>query len=270
MPVVHAKREAACHGMLFGSGEKMADDTKTPGSTDESPTNGGPQDGSTADASNTAAQPDFESDNQQAETASQEDPAVLAAQIEELNAQKADLTERLTRAHADIQNLHKRLEREREETAKYAISKFARDTVAVADNFERAIMSVPEDALADNPMLKNLLDGVTMTEREFLNVLEKHGVVRISPNGEPFDPHRHQAMAEQEDPSVPTGTVLQVYQPGYMIEDRVLRPAMVVVSKGGPRAGKSGTEPTDDREVDDADQGAPGNGSQETYPGEAK
>lgn len=247
----------------------MADDTKTPGSTDELPTNGGPQGGSTADASNAAAQPDFDTDNQQAETASQEDPAVLVAQIEELNAQKADLTERLTRAHADIQNLHKRLEREREETAKYAISKFARDTVAVADNFERAIMSVPEEALADNPMLKSLLDGVTMTEREFLNVLEKHGVVRISPNGEPFDPHRHQAMAEQEDPSVPTGTVLQVYQPGYMIEDRVLRPAMVVVSKGGPKAAKPVPPQADDREAD-ADQGASGNDQQDTGPGEAK
>ncbi len=246
----------------------MADDTKIPGSTDESLENGGPQDGSTAEASKTAAQPDFETDNQQAETASQEDPAVLAAQIEELNAQKADLTERLMRAHADIQNLHKRLEREREETAKYAISKFARDTVAVADNFERAINAVPEEALADNPMLKSLLDGVTMTEREFLNVLEKHGVVRITPKGEPFDPHRHQAMAEQEDASVPTGTVLQVYQPGYMIADRVLRPAMVVVSKGGPRAAKPAK--ADDGEANGADQESPANDPQNIDSSEAK
>lgn len=246
----------------------MADDTKIPGSTDESLENGGPQDGSTAEASKTAAQPDFETDNQQAETASQEDPAVLAAQIEELNAQKADLTERLMRAHADIQNLHKRLEREREETAKYAISKFARDTVAVADNFERAINAVPEEALADNPMLKSLLDGVTMTEREFLNVLEKHGVVRINPKGEPFDPHRHQAMAEQEDASVPTGTVLQVYQPGYMIADRVLRPAMVVVSKGGPRAAKPAK--ADDGEANGADQESPANDPQNIDSSEAK
>jgi len=246
----------------------MADDTKIPGSTDESLESGGPQDGSTAEASKTAAQPDFETDNQQAETASQEDPAVLAAQIEELNAQKADLTERLMRAHADIQNLHKRLEREREETAKYAISKFARDTVAVADNFERAINAVPEEALADNPMLKSLLDGVTMTEREFLNVLEKHGVVRITPKGEPFDPHRHQAMAEQEDASVPTGTVLQVYQPGYMIADRVLRPAMVVVSKGGPRAAKPAK--ADDGEANGADQESPANDPQNIDSSEAK
>lgn len=224
----------------------MADDTKTPGSTDDIPVNGGPQDGSTAaEASNTAGQSESEAVSPQAESAPQEDPSVLAAQLDELSAQKADLTERLTRAHADIQNLHKRLEREREETAKYAISKFARDTVAVADNFERAIMSVPQEALADNPVLRSLLDGVTMTEREFLNVLEKHGVMRISPMGEAFDPHQHQAMIEQEDPSVPAGTILQVYQPGYMIADRVLRPAMVVVSKGGPKAAKPGATAAD-------------------------
>jgi molecular chaperone GrpE len=237
----------------------MADDTKRPGSTDEIPVNGGPQDGSTAaDARNTAGQSEAEAESQQAETASREELNVLATQLDELSAQKADLTERLTRAHADIQNLHKRLEREREETAKYAISKFARDTVAVADNFERAIMSVPQDALADNPVLKSLLDGVTMTEREFLNVLEKHGVVRISPMGEAFDPHQHQAMIEQEDPSVPSGTVLQVYQPGYMIEDRVLRPAMVVVSKGGPKAGRSGAAKADNGDVNTTDQTANG------------
>jgi molecular chaperone GrpE len=179
-----------------------------------------------------------------------EERDALAAQIEQLNAEKADLTDRLVRAHAEIQNLHKRLEREREETAKYAIAKFARDTVAVADNFERAIMSVPEEALADNPVLKSLLDGVTMTEREFLNVLERHGVKRIDPKGEPFDPHNQQAMMEQEDPSVPAGTVLQVYQPGYMIADRVLRPAMVVVSKGGPKAGaKTAAAAADETDV---------------------
>src|SRR5690606_28678325 len=143
--------------------------------------------------------------------------SALAAQVEELNAQIADLTDRLMRAHAEIQNLHKRLEREREETAKYAIAKFARDTVGVADNFERAIASVPQEAVKDNPVLKSLLDGVTMTEREFLNVLERHGVTRIDPKGEIFDPYNQQAMMEQEDPSVPTGTVLQVFQPGYMI-----------------------------------------------------
>ncbi len=162
-----------------------------------------------------------------------------AIEIETLNAQIADLTDRLLRANAELQNLHKRLEREREETAKYAISKFAKDTVSVADNFERAISAVPEDAVEDNPMLKGLLDGVMMTEREFLNALERHGVKRIFPTGEPFDPHLHQAVMEQEDATVPSGTVLQVLQSGYVIGERSLRPAMVAVSRGGPKVAKA-------------------------------
>lgn len=212
----------------------MADETKKPSQTDKGATNGGSPDVSAA-----AEEREMAGDARSApgkESAPQDDAGALADKLDELNAQKADLTDRLVRAHAEIQNLHKRLEREREETSKYAIAKFARDTVAVADNFERAILSVPQDALADNPMLKSLLDGVTMTEREFLNVLEKHGVMRVDPKGEPFDPHKHQAMMEQEDASVPANTVLQVFQQGYMIGDRVLRPAMVVVAKGGPKA----------------------------------
>jgi len=166
-------------------------------------------------------------------------PKDVEAEIQTLQAQIEDLTGRLLRAHAENQNLHRRLERERDETAKYAITKFARDIVAVADNFERAIASVPADHPAEDPILKGLLEGFTMTEREFLNVLERHKVARLSPKGEPFDPHRHQAMMEQEDKAVPAGTVLQVFQPGYVIEDRILRPALVVVSKGGPKAVKT-------------------------------
>ncbi|MBU1211321.1 MAG: nucleotide exchange factor GrpE [Alphaproteobacteria bacterium] len=167
---------------------------------------------------------------------------VLNAQVEELERQLADLTGRLAKAQedihrhqAEIQNLHRRREKETEEASKYAIAKFARDVVEVSDNFERAISSVPAEATHDNPVLKSLLDGVTMTERAFLGVLENHGVKRISPKDEMFDPHRHQAVMEKEDKAVPSGTVLQVYQPGYIIADRVLRPAMVVVARGGPK-----------------------------------
>lgn len=167
---------------------------------------------------------------------------VLHAQIDVLERQQTDLANRLAEAQkdihryqAEIQNLHRRREREAEEAGKYAITKFARDVVGVSDNFERAISSVPADAVDENAVLKSLLDGVTMTEREFLNVLERHGVQRISPQDEPFDPHKHQAVMEQEDRSVPAGTVLQVYQAGYMIADRILRPAMVVVARGGPK-----------------------------------
>lgn len=172
-------------------------------------------------------------------------PDLLRAELDEMEKQQAELASRLATAQeeihryqAEIQNLHRRREKEAEEASKFAITKFARDTVDVADNFERAINSVPAEATKDNPVLKSLLDGVTMTEREFLNVLERHGVMRVSPKGEVFDPHRHQAVMEQEDRNVPAGTVLQVYQPGYVIAERVLRPAMVVVARGGPKPEK--------------------------------
>lgn len=161
-----------------------------------------------------------------------------SARVAELEGQIGDLTDRLLRAHADLDNLRKRMEREKEETAKYAISKFALAIVGVSDNFERAIGSVPAAAATEGSPLKALLDGVSMTEREFLNVLERHGVTRIDPKGEPFNPHQHQAVMEAQDPSVVAGTVTQVFQPGYMIDDRCLRPAMVVVAKGGPKGGR--------------------------------
>jgi len=155
-----------------------------------------------------------------------------------LEGQVADLTDRLLRAHAEMENLRKRTERDKEDTAKYAITKFAREVLGIGDNLQRAIAAVPPGASDADPALKALVDGVAMTEREFLNVLDRHGVKRIDPEGEPFNPHRHQAMTEIENPEVPAGTIVQVYQPGYVIEDRVLRPAMVVVAKGGAKASK--------------------------------
>ncbi|MDX2257761.1 MAG: nucleotide exchange factor GrpE [Hyphomicrobiaceae bacterium] len=169
------------------------------------------------------------------EAAMAAEDAGYVRKIAELERQIGDLTDRLVRAHAEIQNLHRRRERDVADAAKYAISKFAGDTVGIADNFERALGAVPAGAANDNPMLRALVEGVSMTEREFFNVLEKHGVKRIKPMGEPFDPHQHQAVMEQEDRAVPAGTVLMVYQSGYIIGERVLRPAMVVVSRGGPR-----------------------------------
>ncbi|MCH9806809.1 MAG: nucleotide exchange factor GrpE [Alphaproteobacteria bacterium] len=186
----------------------------------------------------------------------------IRAQIEELEKQQIDLADRLAKAQedihryqAEIQNLHRRREKETEDAGKYAITKFARDTVEVADNFERAIASVPDGATNDNPVLQSLLDGVTMTERQFLSVLERHGVKRISPKDELFNPHQHQAMMEQEDRAVPAGTVLQVFQSGYIIADRVLRPAMVVVAKGGPKPVKP--EPVEEVEATSAAQTSP-------------
>ena len=167
--------------------------------------------------------------------------AVLAAEVETLQMQVSDLTDRLLRAHADLDNLRKRAEREKQETAQYAISNFAKDTVALVDNFERAVQAVTPEAVEQDPHLKALLDGVTMTEREFLNVLDRHGVKRVSRKGEPFDPRLHQAVMERQEPSVANGTVVEVFQPGYVIEDRCLRPAMVVVARGGAKAAAAGS-----------------------------
>ena len=159
--------------------------------------------------------------------------AVLEARVKELESQQADLTDRLLRAHAEMDNVRKRTEREKADTARYSITKFASDIVGVSDNFQRAVASVPPGAAELDPALKSLVEGVLMSERAFLQVLENNGVRRIDPKGEPFDPNRHQAVMEENNAEVAAGTVLKVFQAGYMIEDRVLRPAMVVVARGG-------------------------------------
>ncbi len=167
-----------------------------------------------------------------AEPAPQTAEAVIAA----LRAEAADLKDKLLRAHAEVENIRKRSEREKEETAKYAVSRLARDIVSVCDNFQRAINAVPAGAAEQDPALKSFLDGVTMIERELLNALERHGVRRANPMNEPFNPHLHQAVMEVQRNDVPSGTIVQIFQAGFMIEDRVLRPAMVAVAKGGPKA----------------------------------
>ncbi len=172
--------------------------------------------------------------------------AALQEENDKLRAHQEAEKDQVLRVRAEMENMRKRGEREKLDTAKYAISKFAGDVVGVADNFERALKSVPEDALVDNPTLKALQEGVAMTEREFLKVLEKHGVRRIDPTGETFNPHQHQAVMEQENAEVATGTVLQVFQSGYIIEDRVLRPAMVVVSRGGQKVAASSRPASED------------------------
>jgi len=155
--------------------------------------------------------------------------------IAALRAEAAELKDRLLRAHAEVENIRKRSEREKEETAKYAVTRFARDIVNVGDNFQRAIDAVPAGAAEQDAALKSFLEGVTMTERELLNVLERYGIKRVQPINETFNPHLHQAVMEIQRTDVPAGTVVQVFQAGFTIEDRVLRPAMVAVAKGGPK-----------------------------------
>ena len=159
--------------------------------------------------------------------------------IAALRAEAADLKDKLLRAHAEVENIRKRSEREKEDTAKYAVSRFARDIVNVGDNFQRAIDAVPPGAAEQDAALKSFLEGVTMTERELLNVLERYGIRRVQPVGEPFNPHLHQAVMEIQRSDVPAGTVVQVFQAGFTIEDRVLRPAMVAVAKGGPKTAQA-------------------------------
>lgn len=162
----------------------------------------------------------------------------LQIELDRKSAEMAQKHDAHLRAVAETENVRRRLEKEKEETARYAISKFAKDILSVGDNFQRAIAAVPQEAIASDPALKTLLDGVVLAERDFKSALERHGVKTIEPQGQPFNPHQHQAVMEKEDASVPSGTVLQVFQTGYLIEDRCLRPAMVVVSRGGPKAAK--------------------------------
>jgi molecular chaperone GrpE len=149
----------------------------------------------------------------------------------------AGLKDKLLRTLADMENLRRRTEREVADARTYAVTAFARDILTVADNMQRAIGAL-DAGLRDNadPAIKSLLEGVDLTERELLNALEKHGVKKFDPAGQKFDPNVHQAMYEVPDPSVPAGMVAQVIQPGYMIGERVLRPALVGVSKGGVKA----------------------------------
>ena len=156
-----------------------------------------------------------------------------ASELEQLKAEKAEAQDKLLRALAEAQNVRRRAQQDVERERKFGIERFAKDMLSVADNLGRALSALP-DADAIEPALKNVIVGVQATERELQSVLERHGVTRIEALGKPFNAEFHQAMMEVEDPSVPTGTVVQELIPGYLIAGRLLRAAMVAVSKGGP------------------------------------
>ena len=161
----------------------------------------------------------------------------LNPDIDALVREAADYKDRHLRLLAEMENLRKRTTREVADARAYGISGFARDILDIADNLQRALDAVPAEAKESaDPGLKALIEGVELTERSLLNTLEKNGVKKFDPSGEKFDPNFQQAMYEVPDPSVPAGTVVQVVQAGYMIGDRVLRPALVAVSKGGAKA----------------------------------
>jgi molecular chaperone GrpE len=163
--------------------------------------------------------------------------------VAEAKREAAEFKDKLLRTLAEMENLRKRTEREVLDARMYGIAGFARDVLAVADNMHRALAAIgPELREAADAKVKALIEGVELTERELLKSLEKNGVKKFSPEGEKFDPNVHQAMYEVPTSDLPPGQVAQVIQAGYMIGDRVLRPAMVAVSKAAPKPATSAND----------------------------
>lgn len=159
--------------------------------------------------------------------------SAAAARIAELEAANAELNDRILRLAAELENTRRRGEREKADASRYAIASFARELLAVADTFERALDNAPaEDATLNAEAISTFVTGVKMTERTLAAALERHGVRKIDPKGEKFDPNLHQAVAQAPAPGVPAGHVAVTAQPGFIIGDRVLRAAMVIVSTG--------------------------------------
>ncbi|GAK70583.1 nucleotide exchange factor GrpE [Agrobacterium rubi] len=157
--------------------------------------------------------------------------------IDVLKAENADLRDKFLRLAAEMDNLRRRTEREVKDAKAYSVAGFARDMLAVSDNLRRALDTIPEELKTNSEAgIAGLIEGVDMTERSMLSALERHGVRKMDAEGEKFDPNFHQAMFEIPNTAVPNNTVVQVVQAGFTIGDRVLRPAMVGVAKGGAKA----------------------------------
>src|SRR6266568_4460811 len=180
-----------------------------------------------------------------------EDTAVsIEERLLAAEAQAAEFKDKALRAMAEVENIRRRAQREREDAVKYAATNIARDLLSTADNLRRALASVDEAQIKDEAT-RNLLTGVAATERELLAAFEKNGIRRLDPKGERFDHNFHQAIFEVENTGKPSGTVVEVLQPGYVLHDRLLRAAMVGVAKGGP------SSPLPDREQDEKPQPDP-------------
>jgi molecular chaperone GrpE len=169
------------------------------------------------------------------ENTADEAPISLEERLLAAEAEAADFKDKALRAMAEVENIRRRAQRERDDAVKYAAANFARDLLSTADNLRRALGSVNE-AQITGEVTKNLLTGVAATERELLAAFEKNGIKRLDPKGERFDHNFHQAIFEAENTGKPAGTIVEVLQPGYVLHDRLLRPAMVGVAKGGAAA----------------------------------
>jgi molecular chaperone GrpE len=163
----------------------------------------------------------------------------LAAETPDLQAELDKTREQMLRALADMENLRKRSQKEREDASRYAVTSFARDLLDVADNLRRALDSAPVDLPDSDPRIFNLLEGIKATERGMLSALEKNGIRKIFPLDEPFNPNFHEVMLETPAPGKPSGTVVMVMESGYMLHDRLLRPARVAVAKNDGQSGET-------------------------------
>jgi len=160
----------------------------------------------------------------------------VEARIAELEAALAAAKDERLRALAEAANIQRRAQKDREDLQKYGAAGLARDMLSVSDNLARAVAAIPADVRAANPAFESLAAGVEMVQKEIQSAFAKHKIQKIEPLGEKFDAHRHQAMFELENTGQPAGTVVQVLQAGYMLHDRLLRPAMVGVAKGPAEA----------------------------------
>jgi len=180
-----------------------------------------------------------DTEHQNAAQAEQTTPETAESAVDPiavLEAEKDELRDKFLRLMADMENLRRRTEREVADARTYAVANFARDMLNVADNVRRGIETVSDETRASaDDSFKSFLEGIELTERDLLKTLERHGVKKLDPMGQKFDPHVHQAMFEVPNPDVPNNTVVQVVQAGFTIGERMLRPAMVGVAKGGPK-----------------------------------
>ena len=179
-----------------------------------------------------------EDDREEEEEELEEEEAEEVDETDLLKAEVADLKERYIRLAADMENLRRRTEREVKDARTFAISNFARDVLGVSDDLSRAMQVVRDSQNTEDPLaaVAGLVEGIAATERAMITTMERHGVTRVDPMGEKFDPNFHQAMFEVPDATKPNNTVMNVVQAGFKIGERMLRPALVSVSKGGPKA----------------------------------
>ncbi len=205
----------------------MSEQDKTPEETAENDPETPQQDAPTDATAPDAAAPE------------NEDRPVAQEQASDPAAEIAALNDKLLRTLAEGENLRRRAQREREDTAKFAITNFARDILSVADNLQRALASLPETPPDAEDAINAFADGVKLTERELQSIFERHGIEKIDPQGQKFDHDRHEAMFEMPTADAPAGTVVQVFEVGYLLKDRLLRAAKVAVAKALPAPDES-------------------------------